>query len=81
MCSIPPIYFMDNLVLLGPIRLAPVFHFRFLKIIKEIMPKDVGTYLTEQQKKSSGDIATEWGQLEELYNKKYSFIFPHVQSR
>ena len=35
------------------------------------MPKDVGTYLAEQQKKSSGDVATEWGQLEELYNKKY----------
>ena len=42
------------------------------------MPKDVGTYLTEQQKKSSGDVATEWGQLEELYNKKYSFVYPHV---
>lgn len=34
------------------------------------MPKDVGSYLAEQQKKASGDIATEWGQLEELYNKK-----------
>jgi len=34
------------------------------------MPKDVGAYLAEQQKKSSGDIATEWSQLEELYNKK-----------
>lgn len=34
------------------------------------MPKDVGTYLTEQQKKSSGEVATEWAQLDELYNKK-----------
>ncbi|WAR07666.1 PSD13-like protein [Mya arenaria] len=34
------------------------------------MPKDVGAYLAEQQRKSSGDVATEWGALEELYNKK-----------
>ncbi|KAL3883921.1 hypothetical protein ACJMK2_030147 [Sinanodonta woodiana] len=34
------------------------------------MPKDVGSYLAEQQKKSTGEIATEWGLLEELYNKK-----------
>lgn len=34
------------------------------------MPKDVGAYLAEQQKKTSGDVATEWGQLEDLYNKK-----------
>lgn len=30
----------------------------------------MGTYLTEQQKKSSGEVATEWAQLDELYNKK-----------
>lgn len=35
------------------------------------MPRDVGAYLTEQQRKSSGDVATDWGQIEELYNKKY----------
>ncbi|KAH3734459.1 26S proteasome non-ATPase regulatory subunit 13-like [Dreissena polymorpha] len=34
------------------------------------MPKDVGAYLAEQQKKSSGEIAAEWGKFEELYNKK-----------
>ncbi|XP_005107749.1 26S proteasome non-ATPase regulatory subunit 13 [Aplysia californica] len=34
------------------------------------MPKDVSGYLTEQQRKSSGDVAAEWGQIEELYNKK-----------
>uniref|UniRef100_A0A8W8MJE7 26S proteasome non-ATPase regulatory subunit 13 n=1 Tax=Magallana gigas TaxID=29159 RepID=A0A8W8MJE7_MAGGI len=34
------------------------------------MPRDVGAYLTEQQRKSSGDVATDWGQIEELYNKK-----------
>ncbi|KAJ8315045.1 hypothetical protein KUTeg_007196 [Tegillarca granosa] len=34
------------------------------------MPRDVGAYLSEQQRKSTGDVATEWGQLEELYNKK-----------
>ncbi|KAK6194798.1 hypothetical protein SNE40_000353 [Patella caerulea] len=33
-------------------------------------PKDVGVYLSEQQRKSSGDLATEWGKIEELYNKK-----------
>ncbi|XP_041351413.1 26S proteasome non-ATPase regulatory subunit 13-like [Gigantopelta aegis] len=35
-----------------------------------IMPRDVGAYLSEQQRKSSGDLATEWGTIEELYNKK-----------
>jgi len=34
------------------------------------MPKDVGAFLAEQQKKSSGDVAAEWGKFEELYNKK-----------
>ncbi|XP_046573249.1 26S proteasome non-ATPase regulatory subunit 13-like [Haliotis rubra] len=34
------------------------------------MPRDVGAFLAEQQRKSSGDVATEWGELEELYNKK-----------
>ncbi|KAK0064537.1 26S proteasome non-ATPase regulatory subunit 13 [Biomphalaria pfeifferi] len=33
------------------------------------MPNVAG-YLAEQQRKSSGDVATEWGLLEELYNKK-----------
>ncbi|ESO96024.1 hypothetical protein LOTGIDRAFT_214609 [Lottia gigantea] len=33
-------------------------------------PKDVGAYLSEQQRKSTGDLATEWGKIEELYNKK-----------
>lgn len=34
------------------------------------MPKDVGAYLAEQQKKSTGEVATEWTKLDELYNKK-----------
>ncbi|CAG5126461.1 unnamed protein product [Candidula unifasciata] len=34
------------------------------------MPKDVPGFLAEQQRKSSGDVATEWALLEELYNKK-----------
>ena len=34
------------------------------------MPKDVSGYLTDQQRKNSGDVATEWGKIEELYNKK-----------
>ncbi|KAK3098361.1 hypothetical protein FSP39_018762 [Pinctada imbricata] len=34
------------------------------------MPRDVGAYLAEQQRKATGDISTDWGQLEELYNKK-----------
>jgi len=34
------------------------------------MTKDVSGYLTEQQRKSSGDVAVEWGNIEELYNKK-----------
>ncbi|CAL1543220.1 unnamed protein product [Lymnaea stagnalis] len=33
------------------------------------MPNVAG-YLAEQQRKSTGDIATEWGVLEEFYNKK-----------
>lgn len=37
------------------------------------MPRDVGAFLAEQQRKAAGnsEVATEWGQLEELYNKKY----------
>lgn len=34
------------------------------------MPRDVASYLAEQQRKSSGDIASDWAELEELYNKK-----------
>ncbi|XP_071134795.1 26S proteasome non-ATPase regulatory subunit 13-like [Mytilus edulis] len=34
------------------------------------MPRDVGAFLAEQQRKATGDVATEWGQLEEFYNKK-----------
>jgi len=34
------------------------------------MPKDVSGYLAEQQRKSTGDMATEWAKMEELYNKK-----------
>lgn len=33
------------------------------------MPNVAG-YLAEQQRKSTGDVSTEWGLLEELYNKK-----------
>jgi len=39
--------------------------------IKKInMPKDVSGYLSEQQRKSTGDVANEWSKVEELYNKK-----------
>ncbi|KAL8586610.1 26S proteasome non-ATPase regulatory subunit 13 [Nucella lapillus] len=34
------------------------------------MPRDVSTYLAEQQRKSTGDVASDWTQIEELYNKK-----------
>jgi len=34
------------------------------------MPKDVSGYLAEQQRKSTGDVATDWAKMEELYNKK-----------
>ena len=43
-----------------------------------VMPRDVGAYLAEQQRKSSGEVATEWGQLEEFYNKKYETPFKSV---
>jgi len=44
------------------------------------MPKDVGAYLAEQQKKSSGDISAEWAKLEELYTKKYLNCFMIVKN-
>jgi len=34
------------------------------------MPRDVSGYLDEQKRKSTGDIATTWTLIEELYNKK-----------
>lgn len=34
------------------------------------MARDVAGYLAEQQRKSTGDVAQEWGTLEEFYNKK-----------
>ena len=45
---------------------------------EKVMPRDVGAYLAEQQRKSSGEVATEWGQLEEFYNKKYETPFKSV---
>ena len=36
--------------------------------------KDVSGFLSEQQKKHSGETAQEWTTLEELYNKKYTPI-------
>ena len=42
------------------------------------MPKDVSGYLSEQQRKSSGDVATEWGKIEELYNKKYVYMIIYM---
>ena len=42
------------------------------------MPKDVAGYLSEQQRKSTGDVATEWTLIEELYNKKYVKIFVYM---
>lgn len=32
--------------------------------------RDITAFLFEQQKKSSGEIANEWGNLESLHNKK-----------
>ena len=37
------------------------------------MPRDVATYLADQQRTSKGDVASEWAEIEELYNKKYLF--------
>jgi len=34
------------------------------------MAKDVAGYLSEQQRKSTGDLAQDWSTFEELYNKK-----------
>ena len=34
------------------------------------MPVDVAAYLSEQQSKTSGDVAGTYAKLEELYNKK-----------
>jgi len=34
------------------------------------MARDIAGYLSEQQAKSSGDLAAEWVSIEELYNKK-----------
>ena len=34
------------------------------------MTRDVAGYLAEQQRKASGDLAQEWSNIEELYNKK-----------
>ncbi|XP_064607948.1 26S proteasome non-ATPase regulatory subunit 13-like [Liolophura sinensis] len=34
------------------------------------MPRDVASYLAEQQRKSSGETASEWANIEELYNKR-----------
>ncbi|KAL5010475.1 hypothetical protein ScPMuIL_012780 [Solemya velum] len=34
------------------------------------MPRDVAAFLAEQQRKCSGEVASEWGQIEELFNKK-----------
>ncbi|XP_076444578.1 26S proteasome non-ATPase regulatory subunit 13-like [Babylonia areolata] len=34
------------------------------------MPRDVSSYLAEQQRKSTGDAASDWAQIEEYYNKK-----------
>jgi len=35
-----------------------------------MMTRDISAYLTEQQSKSTGDLAQEWGEIEDLYNKK-----------
>merc|ERR1712002_311831 len=47
----------------------------FLKIRRKslvmmMMGKDVSTYLADQQRKSDGNIADEWSNIEDLYNKK-----------
>ena len=36
--------------------------------------KDVSSFLTEQQKCNTGEIAQEWATLEDLYNKKYIIL-------
>lgn len=37
-------------------------------------PKDVNTYLSQNQNAADKELAAEWAQLEELYNKRY-FLF------
>lgn len=35
-----------------------------------VSPKDVGTFLSQKQNVSDKELAGEWAQLEELYNKR-----------
>ena len=39
------------------------------------MVKDVSGYLADQQRRNTGDLAAEWATIEDLYNKKYNFLF------
>lgn len=38
-----------------------------------VAPKDVNTYLSQNQNAADKELAAEWAQLEELYNKRYFF--------
>lgn len=42
------------------------------------MSKDVAAYLSDQQRKSTGDITQEWNTIEELYNKKFVIQSPII---
>ena len=39
-----------------------------------VAPKDVNTYLSQNQNVADKELAAEWAQLEELYNKRYFFF-------
>ena len=41
-----------------------------LRIVYWKMTRDVAGFLAEQQRKATGDLAQEWSNIEELYNKK-----------
>lgn len=41
-----------------------------VKMAVTVAPKDVNEFLTQQKNIPDKDLATEWAQLEELYNHK-----------
>lgn len=53
-------------------RLAPISRNRFQRKSSKMI--DVQGYLATQKSESSPNIATEWTDIEEMYNKKYVLI-------
>ena len=51
-----------------------VSSYRRFRIKSFNMPRDVSSYLSEQQRKSTGEAASDWAQIEEFYNKKYEYV-------